>query len=48
MRMPLAAGWSSWSVNAFDAFTDIPLDKIAIYTPVAQTLYFNLAVIWST
>ena len=77
MRMPLNAGWSSWHVNAFDAFSDIPpekieiaipvfsaaetlsegcqvdwntwngYNKIEIYTPITQTLYFNMAVIWS-
>lgn len=76
MALPVAAGWSSWAVNAFDAFADVPLGKIAmvvpvisacsakndgceahwntwngknhieVYTPVAQSVYINVAVIW--
>ena len=29
LRMPIAAGWSGWEVNAFDAFADIPLASVA-------------------
>lgn len=75
--MPIGAGWSSWPVNAFDAFSDVPLSKVAmvfpvlsaatadtrgcevnwntwngnnkidIYTPVTQDVFFNMAVIWA-